>query len=647
VFRAYDPEQEKLVAVKWFRLDLPPDRTQRLIAELEQLIASDLTHPAIAAPLATGIVDAAAYIAHDFVTADSVDIVMREHGTVPPVEAARIATHLAGALDAAADARVTHGALHPRDVLVSADEVKLTGLGIAHAFERTGSAVPMRRPYAAPERAAGTVAWDRRADVFSLAALVHEWLWAKRVTGLGSRAADALTALPGADLAALRHLFTRALADKLDDRFDTALQFAEELTHALAATPRRKPQASSRRPLTEPCLPLDGSAEPVKPADVMKQPVIEEAHASAQLDLASVPVQPQSEQGAADSPEDPDLGIDPVMANPDPGIDPVMAGQPPPGLRRSADAYWKADAPPRQTESERAFRITESESQAERDNRGQVPGRAPFGAINGALEPTGSAVWPLGLALILGVSFGFAAGYEVASGQRQPEAAPAAAPAAAAQATSGRSAREFTEGTIREPAAAATPGTPGTQAPLTPNAANVARPPAGAGAPVAVSPPVGAGRLLIRSTPAGARVVLDGRDVGETPLTVRGVARGPHTVRVVRDGYVAEQRRVNVSAASPAQSLTIALARARPAAAAGATSSRPGQTVAALSVESRPAGASVYLDGKLIGTTPLRVGEVAAGDHAVRLELDGYRRWASSVHVVAGEASRVAASLDR
>ena len=193
MFRAYDPEQEKLVAVKWFRLDLPPERTHRLEAELEQLIASGLTHPAIAAPLATGIVNAAVYLAHDFVAADSVDIVMREHGAATPAETVRIATHLAGALDAAADAGIVHGALHPRDVLVSADEVRLTGLGIAHALERAGSAVPMRRPYAAPERVVGMATWDRRADVFSLAALVHEWLWAKRVTGLGRQAADALT----------------------------------------------------------------------------------------------------------------------------------------------------------------------------------------------------------------------------------------------------------------------------------------------------------------------------------------------------------------------------------------------------------------------------------------------------------------------
>ena len=284
VFRAYDPEQEKLVAVKWFRLDLPPERTHRLVAELEQLIAADLTHPAIAKPRAAGIVNAAAYLAHEFVTADSVDIVMREHGAASPAEAVRRVTHLAGALDAAADRQIVHGALHPRDVLVSADEVRLTGLGIAHALERAGAAVPIRRPYTAPERIAGTT-WDRRADVFSLAVLVHEWLWAKRITGLGRQAADALTPLPGADLAALQQLFKRALADKVGDRFNAALEFAAELTHALAASSRPVSHGARRRSLTAPRLPLDGSEDSVTPAEIVIEPGTAEGDPSARLDL--------------------------------------------------------------------------------------------------------------------------------------------------------------------------------------------------------------------------------------------------------------------------------------------------------------------------------------------------------------------------
>ena len=72
----------------------------------------------------------------EFVAADSFDVVVRDYGPAPAAEALRIATQLAGALDFAAVVNVAHGALHPRDVLVSPDETRLTGLGIAQALER-------------------------------------------------------------------------------------------------------------------------------------------------------------------------------------------------------------------------------------------------------------------------------------------------------------------------------------------------------------------------------------------------------------------------------------------------------------------------------------------------------------------------------
>src|SRR3954467_2179018 len=62
VFRAYEPEQDRLVAVKLFRLDIPPESVHRLVAALDELIAADLTHPSIAAPLASGMLDLSAYL---------------------------------------------------------------------------------------------------------------------------------------------------------------------------------------------------------------------------------------------------------------------------------------------------------------------------------------------------------------------------------------------------------------------------------------------------------------------------------------------------------------------------------------------------------------------------------------------------------
>jgi hypothetical protein len=38
---------------------------------------------------------------------------------------------------------------------------------------------------------------------------------------------------------------------------------------------------------------------------------------------------------------------------------------------------------------------------------------------------------------------------------------------------------------------------------------------------------------------------------------------------------------------------------------------------------------------------------VSAGEHAIRIERDGYRRWSSSVRIVAAEQNRVTASLER
>ncbi|PYR26106.1 MAG: PEGA domain-containing protein, partial [Acidobacteria bacterium] len=69
--------------------------------------------------------------------------------------------------------------------------------------------------------------------------------------------------------------------------------------------------------------------------------------------------------------------------------------------------------------------------------------------------------------------------------------------------------------------------------------------------------------------------------------------------------------------------------------------------VGALTVDSRPQGATVFIDGKLAGATPLSVPAVPAGDHAVRLEREGYRRWTSSVRIVAPGQNRVTASLER
>jgi hypothetical protein len=163
---------------------------------------------------------------------------------------------------------------------------------------------------------------------------------------------------------------------------------------------------------------------------------------------------------------------------------------------------------------------------------------------------------------------------------------------------------------------------------------------------------------MVRSTPSGAKVTVDGKDYGRTPVTIRALTRGPHRVQVARDGFVTEERRLTIGSAQPAQSVAVRLTRARTGAAAAGRRSADATateaaaagargTIGALVVESRPSGASVYLDGRLVGTTPVSVPGIAAGEHSIRLDHEGFRTWSSSVRIDGSEMNRVTASLEK
>lgn len=96
-----------------------------------------------------------------------------------------------------------------------------------------------------------------------------------------------------------------------------------------------------------------------------------------------------------------------------------------------------------------------------------------------------------------------------------------------------------------------------------------------------------------------------------------------------------------------AQSVRSSAARvATPPPASARTSAASNQT-GVIEVMSRPRGAQVSLDGTVIGLTPLSIPDVSEGTHDVRVELDGFSPWTSSVRVMGGSRARVGASLDR
>ena len=105
--------------------------------------------------------------------------------------------------------------------------------------------------------------------------------------------------------------------------------------------------------------------------------------------------------------------------------------------------------------------------------------------------------------------------------------------------------------------------------------------------------------------------------------------------------------------ASPAAS--VGTASAKTAASEGREPQIPATSVSAnarrplfrgsLVVNSRPSGASVFLNGRSVGRTPLVLRNQAAGSRAVRVALDGYEPWSSAVQVIADTETHLRAEL--
>lgn len=142
--------------------------------------------------------------------------------------------------------------------------------------------------------------------------------------------------------------------------------------------------------------------------------------------------------------------------------------------------------------------------------------------------------------------------------------------------------------------------------------------------------PAGA-RLVIRSDPPGARVSIDGRPRGETPLTLTGVRAGEYRLTLERDGVQVQQ---TVRVADPNGTFSV-LAPMRPS----------GPLSGWLALQS-PIVLDVFEGGSLVGTSRSSRILLPAGQHSLQLvneQLDF--REARDVQVEPGDVLQLAIEL--
>ncbi len=250
VYRAYDPRFEREVAVKVLPREMLHDPQFRVRFEREAKTIALLEHPAIVPVYDFGEEDGQPYFVMRFMPGGSLADRLKQ-GPLSLQEAARIFERLAPALDEAHARNVIHRDLKPGNILFDQyNEPYLSDFGIAKLSEAqtsvTGSAIIGTPAYMSPEQAQGE-AVDGRADIYALGVILFEMLTGrqpfegdtpmsvvvKHITTPPPHILDVRPDLPPA----IEPVIEKSLAKNRDDRFGTAIEFA----NALAAVARGEP----------------------------------------------------------------------------------------------------------------------------------------------------------------------------------------------------------------------------------------------------------------------------------------------------------------------------------------------------------------------------------------------------------------------
>lgn len=183
VYKAYDPQLDRFLAVKVLRKELAQDSDYKNAFLKEARLAAQLTHPGIVTIYDVGIADNNPYIAMELLDGMTLENVLKGQGKLNLNSLLAIAIQLARALSYAHDRSVIHRDIKPGNIVVLKDKktVKLTDFGIAqldeslNAHGKSSDKVLGTPEYMAPEQVLGQ-SMDNRSDLYSFGILIYQML---------------------------------------------------------------------------------------------------------------------------------------------------------------------------------------------------------------------------------------------------------------------------------------------------------------------------------------------------------------------------------------------------------------------------------------------------------------------------------------
>ena len=183
IFQARDILLDRPVAMKVLFPEFATDPAFVERFRREAQAAANLNHPNIVAVYDWGKVNNTYYIAMEYVNGRTLADILKQSGTLTPMQVCDVMSEVASALISAHQNGVIHRDIKPGNILVSTTgQVKVADFGIARALgagveqglTQTG-AVMGTATYFSPEQAQGA-STDQRSDIYSLGVVMYEML---------------------------------------------------------------------------------------------------------------------------------------------------------------------------------------------------------------------------------------------------------------------------------------------------------------------------------------------------------------------------------------------------------------------------------------------------------------------------------------
>jgi eukaryotic-like serine/threonine-protein kinase len=236
---------DHVVALKVLAAELAEDPAFVDQFQREVSAAAGLTNPHVVPVHDHGLIDGRLYVAMKLIDGSNLGRLIRnEGGRLLPARAVVMVQQVAAALDSAHRVGLVHRDVKPSNILVPpGDFAYLTDFGMARSAEDTAVSSMGHVPgaYMAPERFSG--AGDSRADVYSLACVLHKCLTGQQPfpgDSLAEQRAGHLTASPPRPSTSspgipptLNAVIAAGMAKSPQARYQTAPQLAEAARAAL------------------------------------------------------------------------------------------------------------------------------------------------------------------------------------------------------------------------------------------------------------------------------------------------------------------------------------------------------------------------------------------------------------------------------